>query len=208
LDKAMIVDNNNDASSKTRNPWRLCSVNQVEEVKLVLCLIPIGFSCLMFNVVQAQLHTYFIKQGSTMLRSIGPHFQLPPASLQAFTCIIILITVPLYERIFVSIAKKFTRHPSSITVLQRIGVGLFLSIINMVVGLVAALVEAKRVSIAKDNNLIFNPKAVVMFKSLLISKFKLIENDRFNHLINIVTLPITCELVLSLNEGCPTREIF
>jgi hypothetical protein len=81
----MIIDNNNDASSKTRNPWRLCLVNQVEEVKLVLCLIPIGFSCLMFNVVQVQLHTYFIKQGSTMLRSIRPHFQLPPASLQAFT---------------------------------------------------------------------------------------------------------------------------
>jgi flagellar biosynthesis protein FliQ len=50
----------------------------------------------------------------------------------------------------------------------------------MVVGLVAALVEAKRVSIAKDNNLIFNPKAVVMFKSLFILKFKSIENDRFN----------------------------
>jgi peptide/histidine transporter 3/4 len=58
-------------------------------------------------------------------------------------------------------------------VLQRIGVGLFLSIINMVV---AALVEAKRVSIAKENNLVDNPKAVVMFKSLLILKFKLIEN--------------------------------
>lgn len=169
----MIIDNNNDASSKTRNPWRLCSVNQVEEVKLVLSLIPIWFSCLMFNVVQTQLHTYFIKQGSTMLRSIGPHFQLPPASLQALTGIIILITVPLYERIFVPIARKFTLHPSGITVLQRIGVGLFLSIINMVV---AALVEAKRVSIAKENNLVDDPKAVVMFKSLLILKFKSIEN--------------------------------
>jgi peptide/histidine transporter 3/4 len=71
---------------------------------------------------QAQLHTYFIKQGITMLQSIGPHFQLPPASLQALTDIIILITVPLYERIFVPIARKFTGHPSGITVLQRIGV--------------------------------------------------------------------------------------
>ncbi|KAE8038393.1 hypothetical protein FH972_010912 [Carpinus fangiana] len=158
LDKAMIIDNNNDASSKTRNPWRLCSLNQVEEVKLVLRLIPIWFSCLMFNVVQAQLHTYFIKQGSTMIRSIGPHFQLPSASLQAFTGIVILIAVPIYERVFVPIARKFTGHPSGITVLQRIGVGLFLSIINMVV---AALVEAKRVGIAKENNLMDNPKAAM-----------------------------------------------
>ncbi|WRX12498.1 Proton-dependent oligopeptide transporter family - like 5, partial [Theobroma cacao] len=40
LDKAMIIDNVDDMSM-TRNPWRLCSLNQVEEVKLVLCLIPI-----------------------------------------------------------------------------------------------------------------------------------------------------------------------
>ncbi|XP_059440472.1 protein NRT1/ PTR FAMILY 5.4-like [Corylus avellana] len=174
LDKAMIIDNNNDASSKTRNPWRLCSLNQVEEVKLVLRLIPIWFSCLMFNVVQAQLHTYFIKQGSTMIRSIGPHFQLPSASVQALTGFVILITVPIYERIFVPIARKFTGHPSGITVLQRIGVGLFLSIINMVV---AALVEAKRVSIAKENNLMDNPKAVVILNLSLLSKFKPIIND-------------------------------
>jgi hypothetical protein len=70
---------------------------------------------------------------------------------------------------------------------------------------VAALVEAKRVSIAKENNLKDNPKAVVMFKLLLISKFKLIENNRFNHLDNILTLLITCGLVLSLNEGGPAN---
>uniref|UniRef100_A0A7N2LIL8 Uncharacterized protein n=1 Tax=Quercus lobata TaxID=97700 RepID=A0A7N2LIL8_QUELO len=40
LDKAMIIDDI-DASSESRNPWRLRSLNQVEEVKLVLRLIPI-----------------------------------------------------------------------------------------------------------------------------------------------------------------------
>uniref|UniRef100_A0A2N9I396 Major facilitator superfamily (MFS) profile domain-containing protein n=1 Tax=Fagus sylvatica TaxID=28930 RepID=A0A2N9I396_FAGSY len=157
LDKAMIIDNI-DASSKTRNPWRLCSLNQVEEVKLVLRLIPIWFSCIMFNVVQAQLHTFYTKQGSTMIRSIGSRFHLPPASLQALVGITILFAVPIYDRIFVPIARKFTGHPSGITVLQRIGFGLFLSILNMVV---SALVEAKRVSIAKENNLMDNPKAIV-----------------------------------------------
>ncbi|KAF5445989.1 hypothetical protein F2P56_031655 [Juglans regia] len=157
LDKAMIIDDI-DASNKTRNPWRLCSLNQVEEVKLVLRLIPIWFSCIIFNVVQTQLHTYFIKQGSTMVRSIGSHFLLPPASLQGLTGITILIVVPIYERVFVPVARKFTGHPSGITVLQRIGVGLFFSILNMVV---SALVEAERVSIAKENHLLDNPKAIV-----------------------------------------------
>ena len=62
----MIIDNI-DASSKTRNHWRLCSLNQVEEVKLVLRLITIWFSCIMFTFVQAQLHTYYTIQGSTMI---------------------------------------------------------------------------------------------------------------------------------------------
>lgn len=153
----MIIDNL-DASSNVRNPWRLCSLKQVEEVKLVLRLIPIWLSCLMFSAVQSQLHTYYTKQGSTMIRSIGPHFQLPPASLRSLVGIVILITVPMYDRIFVPIARKFTGHHSGITVLQRIGFGLFLSILNMVV---SALVEAKRVSVAEQHGIIDNPKAVV-----------------------------------------------
>lgn len=157
LDKAMIIDDI-DASNETKNPWRLCSVTQVEEVKLVLRLIPMWLSFLMFFVVQTQLHTFVIKQGSTMVRSIGSHFQIPPASLQGLVGIIILIAVPIYDRVFVPFARKLTGHPSGITVLQRIAIGLVLSILNMVV---AALVEAKRVSVAKENNLLDNPKALI-----------------------------------------------
>ncbi|XP_027355546.1 protein NRT1/ PTR FAMILY 5.4 [Abrus precatorius] len=157
LDKAAIIDDI-DAKSKKRDPWRLCSVTQVEETKLVLRLIPIWLSCLMFTVVQAQVHTYFIKQGATMIRSIGPNFQIPPASLQGLVGLTILFAVPLYDRVFVPLVRKFTKQPTGITVLQRIGIGIFLSIITMVV---SALVEAKRVGVARDHGLIDDPKAVL-----------------------------------------------
>ncbi|KAK9912820.1 hypothetical protein M0R45_036660 [Rubus argutus] len=157
LDKAMIIDDL-DASSNIRNAWRLCSLNQVEEVKLFLRLIPIWLCCLMFFAVISQLHTFFIKQGSTMIRSIGPHFQLPPASLQAVVGITMIIAIPIYDQILVPTVRKFTGHPAGLTVLQRIGVGLFLSTVNMVV---SALVEAKRVSVAREHNLLDNPKAIV-----------------------------------------------
>ncbi|KAA8537326.1 hypothetical protein F0562_026987 [Nyssa sinensis] len=153
----MIIDEI-DASSKTRNPWRLCSVNQVEEVKLLLRLVPIWLSCLMFTVVIAQLSTYFTKQGSTMIRSIGSHFHVPAASVQVFTGLTILIAVPIYDQALVPIARKITGHPSGITILQRIGFGIFFSILTMVV---SALVEAKRVSIARDHGLIDAPKSTV-----------------------------------------------
>ncbi|GLT94628.1 hypothetical protein SLE2022_123570 [Rubroshorea leprosula] len=154
LDKAMIIDDN-DVSTKTRNPWRLCPLNQVEEVKLVLRLIPVWLGCLMYCAAIVQVHTFFIKQGSTMIRSIGPHFQVPPAALQSLIGFTILITVPIYDRIFIPMARKVT---GGITILQRIGVGLFLSILMMVI---AALVEAKRVSTAKEHGLIDTPKATV-----------------------------------------------
>ena len=111
LDKAMIIDDH-DASSKRRNSWRLCSVTQVEEVKLVLRLIPLWLSCLMFCAVQTQSHTFFTKQGKTLIRSIGPHYEIPPASLLGFVGLTIFIGVPIYDRVFVPAARKLTGHHS------------------------------------------------------------------------------------------------
>ncbi|XP_028773125.1 protein NRT1/ PTR FAMILY 5.4-like [Neltuma alba] len=157
LDKAMIIDEI-DASSNTRNPWRLCSLNQVEEIKLVLGLIPIWLTSLYFNLAQAQSSTFFTKQGSTMVRSLGPHFIIPPASLQCISGFVIMIFIPVYDRLLVPLLRQFTGKPTGITMLQRIGIGLFLSSLTM---LVAALIESKRVKIASDYNLLDNPKAIL-----------------------------------------------
>lgn len=160
LDKAMVIDNI-DSMRTIRDPWRLCSLHQVEEVKLVLRLFPIWLSCLMFAIVISQMNTFFVKQGSTLQRSITPHFIIPPASLQALVGLTILLNMPIYDRVFVPIARKFTGHPSGITVLQRIGTGLFLSIFIMIV---SALVEAKRINVVKEYNLLDHPKSIVPMK--------------------------------------------
>ncbi|KAK6271428.1 hypothetical protein POUND7_008526 [Theobroma cacao] len=157
LDKAMIIDDVDDMSM-TRNPWRLCSLNQVEEVKLVLCLIPIWLSGLMFFVVVAQLQTFFVKQGSTMIRSMGSNFQVPAAAMQCIVGLTVLIAVPIYDRVFVPIARKIFGHRTGITMLQRIGIGLLVAIVNMVV---AGLIETKRINTAKNYGLVDSPKIVV-----------------------------------------------
>ncbi|KZV54435.1 hypothetical protein F511_09750 [Dorcoceras hygrometricum] len=158
LDKATFMDDTDASSDRKRNPWRLCSVNQVEEVKLVIQLIPIWVCCLMFAVVMAQLSTYFTKQSSTMNRYITKTYQIPPASFQVFTGLTTLASVLLYERALVPLARRFTNHPTGITMLQRIGIGLIFSILTMAV---AACVESKRVHIARQNRLLDMPKAVV-----------------------------------------------
>ncbi|CAA7046160.1 unnamed protein product [Microthlaspi erraticum] len=164
LDKATIIDEiDNNTSNKSRNPWRLCSVNQVEEVKLILRLIPIWISLIMFCATLTQLNTFFLKQGSMMNRTIGDHFTIPPAAFQSIVGVTILILIPLYDRVFVPAARKITNHHSGITSLQRIGVGLFIATFNMIL---CGLVEAKRLQVARDHGLIDSPKQVVPMSSL------------------------------------------
>lgn len=147
----MILDEQ-DATSKTRNNWRLCPVNQVEEVKLILRLIPIWLTFLMFAVLLEQNSTYFIKQASTMNRSITSKFHLPPATVLLCTAgFTLLFAIPIYDRIFVPFARNQTKYPSGITSLQRIGAGLFISILTMIV---AALVEYERVKVAIKHGLV------------------------------------------------------
>ncbi|XP_074280595.1 protein NRT1/ PTR FAMILY 5.4-like [Silene latifolia] len=157
LDKAMIIDEQ-DVMNKRKDPWRLCSQNQVEEVKLILRLIPIWICTFAYAIVVAQVHTFFIKQASTMNRSIGSKFKIPPASLQVLQGITVLITVPIYDKFFVPIMRKLTKCPTGINTLQRIGIGLALSVLTI---MVAALVEKKRVNIASRNGLTDLPKETV-----------------------------------------------
>ncbi|KAH0470345.1 hypothetical protein IEQ34_000068 [Dendrobium chrysotoxum] len=131
---------------------------QTEEAKGVLRLVPIWATSLIYAVVFAQSSTFFTKQGSTLDRSIGSSFQVPPAALQSFISISIVAFIPIYDRILVPVSRKFSRIPTGITQLQRIGVGMVLSLISMAI---AALVEVKRLKTAKDYGLIDQPKTTI-----------------------------------------------
>ncbi|KAK2658857.1 hypothetical protein Ddye_005390 [Dipteronia dyeriana] len=81
------------------------------------------------------LQTFFTKQGATMDRSVTPaaSFNMPAASLQCFINLAIIIAIPMYGRIFVPIARAFTAKPAGITMLQRMGTGIILCAISMVI---------------------------------------------------------------------------
>ncbi|XP_051226404.1 protein NRT1/ PTR FAMILY 5.10 [Lolium perenne] len=128
----------------------------VEEVKSVFRLLPIWASCIIYAIIFSQTSTFFTKQAATMDRRIGPKFKVPPAALQTFISVSIVVFIPVYDRLFVPLARRYTGRPTGITMLQRVGAGLCLSLVAVVL---SALVEMKRLQVARDAGLVNSPKA-------------------------------------------------
>ncbi|GLT54373.1 hypothetical protein SLA2020_275760 [Shorea laevis] len=139
LDKAAVVTD--PEANGVSNRWRLCTVTQVEEFKSFIRVLPIWASTIAFSISFAQLSTFFITQASITDRSLGSSFVIPAGSIPVFSAVNAIILIPIYEKLIVPILRKRNGHPRGITSLQRMGVGLFISIFAMAS---AALVEKKR----------------------------------------------------------------
>ncbi|GJX29530.1 proton-dependent oligopeptide transporter family protein [Tanacetum coccineum] len=118
LNKALVSPDGSDKDGA------ICSIDEVEETKVVLRLVPIWTSLLGFAIVFAQTSTLYTKQAATLDRAI-------------------------------------TNKPSGITMLQRIGTGIVFSILLMVV---AAVVETKRLKTANEYGLVDDPSATIPMK--------------------------------------------
>jgi solute carrier family 15 (peptide/histidine transporter), member 3/4 len=129
LDKAAVVTPE-DASSSV-SAWRLCTVTQVEELKSVVRLLPIWASGIMFATVYGQMSTMFVLQGNTLDASMGRHFSIPSASLSIFDTLSVVVWVPVYDRLIVPAVRSVTGRPRGFTQLQRMGIGLLVSVFSM-----------------------------------------------------------------------------
>ncbi|KAM4122950.1 hypothetical protein ACB094_01G122700 [Castanea mollissima] len=152
LNKALLSPNHH------KKEGEVYTISQIEEAKAVLRLFPIWATSLVYAIVYAQASTFFTKQGATLDRTLFPGFKIPAASLQFFIGLAIVLFIPVYDRIFVPIARAFTTKPSGITMLQRVGIGMLLSAACMVV---AALVEIKRLNTAKELGLVDRPNVTI-----------------------------------------------
>lgn len=150
LDKAAVVSHIENENGNYNDSWRVCTVTQVEEFKILIRMFPIWATGIVFSAVYAQMSTLFVEQGMAMDTTIGS-FTIPAASLAAFDVISVILWVPVYDRIIVPIARKFTGQGRGFSELQRMGIGLFLSIFCMSA---AALVEIKRLDLAKSLDLV------------------------------------------------------
>ncbi|GJW31639.1 NRT1/ PTR family 5.6-like protein [Tanacetum coccineum] len=146
LDKACVVENNEITEGKKPSPWKLTTVTKVEETKLIVNIVPIWLASVLYGVLVAHGSTFFVKQSSTMDRKIGTSFVIPPASIQAFFALGMLFSVIIYDRIITPILRRITGNERGVPILKRVGIGMFLSILCMIV---AALVEKQRLLTAE-----------------------------------------------------------
>uniref|UniRef100_A0ACD6ANS6 Uncharacterized protein n=1 Tax=Avena sativa TaxID=4498 RepID=A0ACD6ANS6_AVESA len=110
--------------------------------KIILRLLPIWTVLLMFAVIFQQPMTFFTKQGALMDHQVhGTAFVIPPAMLQSTITVSIILLMPLYDRMIIPLISVITGDSKGITVLQRIGVGMVLSVVAMAI---AVLVESRR----------------------------------------------------------------
>mmetsp|Transcript_10801 Transcript_10801/g.27734 ORF Transcript_10801/g.27734 Transcript_10801/m.27734 type:complete len:367 (-) Transcript_10801:80-1180(-) len=141
------------ALSPTGKKGKHYTHEQVEEVRLVVRLFPMFLATCFYWTIYSQMQTLFVSQGMQMntdlkFKGLGLDLDLsvPPASLSFFDTISIIVLVPLYDKGLVPLLKS---KGMNITVLQRIGVGLLLASVSMVV---AGLVEMRRLSLAQQGH--------------------------------------------------------
>ncbi|XP_066388653.1 protein NRT1/ PTR FAMILY 6.3-like [Miscanthus floridulus] len=149
LDHAATIDGAGE-SPATASKWALCTRTDVEEVKQVVRMLPIWATTIMFWTIHAQMTTFSVAQAEVMDRSIGSGgFLIPAGSLTVFLIGSILLTVPVYDRLLAPFARRLTGNPHGLTPLQRVFVGLLLSVAGMAV---AALVERHRRTAASSEH--------------------------------------------------------
>ncbi|XP_020207446.1 protein NRT1/ PTR FAMILY 2.13 [Cajanus cajan] len=142
LNKAALIQGNEvNSEGCAENPWRLCSIQQVEEVKCLIKMLPIWASGILCFIPIAQQGSFPVSQALKMDRHIGPNFELPAASFSAVSLITIAIFLPCFDLFLQPLLARLTRQEEGLTSLQKILIGDICSILTM---LTAGLVEWRR----------------------------------------------------------------
>lgn len=125
-------------------------MTQVEELKSVVRLLPIWATGIIFSTVYSQMSTMFVLQGNTLDPHMGPSFKIPSASLSLFDTVSVIFWVPVYDKIIVPLARRFTGRERGFTQLTRMGIGLVISVFSM---LAAGILEFVRLRIVARDKL-------------------------------------------------------
>ncbi|WJX41988.1 hypothetical protein P8452_29272 [Trifolium repens] len=165
LNKACIMRNPLEdltPDGRALNPWNLCTIEQVEDLKSLFKIVPIWTTGIMMTVNVSQ-SSFLVLEASSMDRHIGSNFQIPPASFGTFMMLSLILWVLLYDRLLVPLASRIKGRATCLGAKQKMGVSLFSCSISIAS---LAIVENIRRGIAIDQGYSEQPEAVVNMSAL------------------------------------------
>ncbi|XP_027168057.1 protein NRT1/ PTR FAMILY 1.2-like [Coffea eugenioides] len=159
LNKACVLRNPEDVtpSGVALDPWSLCTVEQVEELKALIRVIPIWSTGIMMSINTSQ-SSFPVIQASSMNRHVTSNFQIPAGSFVMFMMITISGWLVLYDRAILPLASKIRGKPVRIGTKARMGIGLFFTGLSMVI---SGVVERVRRRKAIEQGFLNDPQALV-----------------------------------------------
>ncbi|KAL5544346.1 hypothetical protein UlMin_008130 [Ulmus minor] len=169
LDKAAILTSPDELNNqgKPKNNWKLCSLQQVEQFKCIVAVLPVGISGIGAFLAMDQTNTFGVLQAIQMKRKIGSNFLFPPGWLNISSMISLSIWIYTYERIYLPIARKRSGKEKRLTMKQRIQIGIVMSILAMIVG---GIVERhRRYSALKEDSFVSPASVALLFPQFCFS---------------------------------------
>lgn len=165
LNKACVISNPKEdliPDGRASNPWSLCTVDEVEELKSLIKVIPIWSTGVLMSINVLQ-HSFIVLQASTMDRHITSKFQVPAGSFTAFQLFSSVIWIALYDRVAIPLASKIRGKPTRLGLKQRIGIGILSSSAAMAA---LAIIESVRRKTAIKEGFSDDPNSVLHISAL------------------------------------------
>ncbi|VFQ97685.1 unnamed protein product [Cuscuta campestris] len=160
LNKACIIqDPERDLTADGRavNPWKLCTVDQVEELKALIKVIPIWTTRVLMSINISQ-GSFSVLQATSLDRHISPKFEIPAGSVASFIAAFIVTWIVLYDRVILPLASAIRGKTVHFSTKSRMGCGIFVSFLAMAA---VATVEGIRRGVAIKEGYEDDPKGVV-----------------------------------------------
>ncbi|KAF3782665.1 NRT1-PTR FAMILY 2-6 protein [Nymphaea thermarum] len=145
---AIITEGDTHSDGSLAKHWRLCTTQQVEDIKRIINILPLWSSNIFLHAPIGVQSSLTILQALTMDHHLGAHFKIPASSFPVFALVAGSFFIAFLNHVVYPVCRKLLG--SSPTLLLRIGAGHVLSITSMVA---SALVEARRLHVAHGHNL-------------------------------------------------------
>ena len=131
-------------------------MEQLESLKALLKVIPMWSTGLVLIVTIDQ--GFLTLQANSMDRHLFSNFEIPAGSFSLFMIITLTIWVAFYDRVLALLLARYTGNPQGLSPIVRMGMGLVMSFIAMVL---AGVVESIRLKKAVEEGVEDDPDAVL-----------------------------------------------